>query len=83
MGDIANKNATIVCQKPPNREEWPRGSYRYSCRAAKMESIGPTATFDFSAECQTISGAWNWSKLRMPCRGLIENINGTLVCTPL
>jgi hypothetical protein len=81
-GDIGNDNGRLVCQMRPNLGEPPQGSYRNSCRDARLEQ-GPAGTVDLFASCQMRSGRFVETTLPniRACRGDIGNNNGQLVCT--
>ena len=81
-GDIGNDNGRLVCQMRPNLGEPPQGSYRSSCRDARLEQ-GPGGTVNLLASCKTRSGRFVETTLPniRACRGDIGNDNGQLVCT--
>lgn len=79
-GDIANERGRLVCRDDPyddGDDQWlPRGSYRETCRRARV--VDRTLT----AECVDRNGNWRYSELVdfSRCRGDIANANGRLVC---
>ena len=81
-GDIGNDDGRLVCQTGPSLGEPPAGSYRSSCRDARLEQ-GAGRMVDLLASCQTRSG--RFVDARLPnvreCKGDIGNNDGQLVCT--
>jgi hypothetical protein len=83
-GPVANRNGELVCENQAGQggggwwgQGLPPGSYRQSCRNARMESRD-----DLVAECRRSNGNWRQTKLDIdPCRGRdIVNDNGHLEC---
>jgi len=80
-GDIGNDNGRLVCQTRPSLGEPPAGSYRSSCRDARLEP-GAGRMVDLIASCQTRSGRFVDARLAnvRDCKGDIGNNDGQLVC---
>jgi hypothetical protein len=81
VGDIGNDNGRLVCQSGPNLGEPPQGSYRGSCRDARLAQ-GAGGTVDLLASCKTRSGRFVDATLPnvRGCKGDIGNNDGQLVC---
>ena len=78
LGDIANYNGVLTCQKDMAAVP---GSYLESCINIAATPVGSSATLH--ALCKRRDGAW--SKTSLPhyddCRGDIANDHGQLICT--
>ncbi|MGE0154920.1 MAG: CVNH domain-containing protein [Reyranellaceae bacterium] len=81
-GAVANRNGELACENQSGRDQWwgqglPQGSYRQSCRNARIEGRD-----DLVAECRRTNGNWRSTKLDIDrCRGRdIVNNNGHLEC---
>src|SRR5687767_753662 len=70
----------VAAQDPP------AGSYQDSCRNILVEIVrqgtGIQTVFGLSAECETISGDWHWTRLDDfgYCESNISNSDGWLTC---
>lgn len=80
-GDIANVNGRLTCREDTSDDDdddgWvPRGSYRETCRRARVSEGTLTA------ECVDRNGNWRYAELVnfRACQGDIANQNGRLVC---
>ena len=79
MGDIANIDGELQCQREPERASYwsvPAGSYRSTCE--DVQTYGS----DLSATCQRRDGRWVSTTLPnyLRCTGDLANIDGTLRC---
>lgn len=73
VGDIRNDNGQIRC----NMEPGPRGSYRWGCGSIKVEGDR------LRASCLNDAGIPGPTHIKLPCRGVLIDRGGQLVCDAL
>lgn len=76
VGDIANIDGNIQCERRQHRPSIPRGSYLQSCNSCSADR------YVLSCQCLDRRGNTQYTSLYDYdyCRGDIANINGNLTC---
>jgi len=72
---LGTQGCSVVPEILPEDDGLPRGSYRDSCRDARMPDARRLV-----AECRNDAGEYFRTTLTLPCFGRIENRDGWLVC---
>ncbi len=73
-GNLANEDGRLVCEGEGQRWSMPGGSWRNSCRRARIE--GDTLW----AECRANNGDWRGSRVNLRGCNDLNNCNGKLRC---
>ena len=75
-GNLSNQDGRLVCEGRGGGHRWsmPGGSWRGSCRKARIE--GDTLW----AECRAKNGDWRGSRVNLRNCGNLNNCNGRLHC---
>ncbi|MBU4566441.1 MAG: CVNH domain-containing protein [Desulfarculus sp.] len=75
-GNLSNMDGRLVCEGQGRQWKMPGGSWRGSCRKARIE--GDTLW----AECRAKNGDWRGSRVNLQGCGNVNNCNGRLHCGP-
>jgi hypothetical protein len=75
-GNLSNQDGRLVCEGQGHQWQMPGGSWRNTCRRARIE--GDTLW----AECRASNGDWRGSRVNLRGCNNLNNCNGRLNCGP-